>query len=152
DGCLAQAAALEAEPVVESGVVYRKAVEQIAIVEFGSPAQLLDRGRGRQFLERRYVCRDGRAVKSNGIPIDGQRQRLDAATVSPQRRQRLAEAASCLDFAPVAPQETDQLLAGQLLVRMEGQIGQQGPILLAQYLHRLPRRKDGGKASHDPEM
>jgi len=58
DGYLAQAAALEAEPVVESGVAYCQAVEQIALVEFGSPAQLLDRGRGRQFLERSYVCRN----------------------------------------------------------------------------------------------
>jgi hypothetical protein len=56
-----------------------------------------------------------------------------------------------LDFAPVAPQETDQLLASQFVVRMEGQIGQQGPILLARNLYRLPGRKDRGEASHDPE-
>src|SRR5215469_3811803 len=38
NGHLAQPAALEGEPVVESGVTYRQAVEQIALIEIGSPA------------------------------------------------------------------------------------------------------------------
>jgi hypothetical protein len=37
-------------------------------------------------------------------------------------------------------------------LKHEGQISQQGPILLARYLHRLPGRKHDGEASHDPEM
>ena len=109
----AEPPALGDQPFLEGGLLQRKPLQEIALIERGGPLEGRATAAGRALLELLHVRSDELRIERHVVALDSERTRV--AQDPPQREQRLAQPRPGLPLAHVSPQEGRELVAQVVL-------------------------------------
>ena len=123
--------ALDQQPILESGVAHRHAVQQIAAVEGNRLLQSRRTAVAQQLFKAADIGVHDRPVQHHALSAGDQRFGRHRREAAAQAQEALLQAVAGLPVAAVAPQQGGQLLAAIGHVGRDREEAQQGAIFLS---------------------